>query len=294
MAEAMNHAVGACPDLESIAAYLDGRVTDRERARITEHLAACEDCYFVFSEAAQTHVSPAPKRATGPRSRFAQLATPKVAWSSAGAALATAACVWLLVGSGVMRPRSASPELRALVAAVGNERTIEARLSGGFAYGPLRGAVRAGAPAPRAISPDLRIAAARSEKALVANRTAQALHALGVASLLMGEIDRAVPLLEQAVDQPSPDARMLSDLSAAYLARAARDNRQQDVAKALAAADRTVAIDRILPEALFNRAVALERLSLVAEARAAWNGYLKIDDQSGWAAEARSHLSALR
>ena len=45
------------PDLESIAAYLDGRVTDRARARITEHLASCEDCYAIFRESAQTQLS---------------------------------------------------------------------------------------------------------------------------------------------------------------------------------------------------------------------------------------------
>jgi tetratricopeptide (TPR) repeat protein len=140
----------------------------------------------------------------------------------------------------------------------------------------------------------VRIIAARSEKALAANRTPQTLHTFGVANLIMGEIDRAVPLLEQAVNQQSPDARMLNDLSSAYLARAARDKSQQDAAKALAAVGRALAIEPMLSEAVFNRALALERLGLVDEARTAWNEYLKIDDQSGWAEEAGSHLNAPR
>ena len=291
----MKRVVGECPDLESMAAYLDGRLSDRERARITEHLAACEDCYFVFSESAQTRVATEATPKRDARTWREWLATPKRTWAAVGGALATAACVWLLVAAGDVLPwRSGRPDLQALVAAVGTDRPIEARLIGGFAYGPMRGTVRAGAPTPRAVSPDVRIAVARNEKSLAGVGTPEALHALGVASLIVGDLDRAIPMIERSVDQPSPDARFVSDLAAAYLSRAGRDNRSQDLVKALAAADRAVAVDSALAEALFNRALALERLSLVDEARAAWTDYLKVDDQSGWANEARAHLSALR
>jgi tetratricopeptide (TPR) repeat protein len=128
----------------------------------------------------------------------------------------------------------------------------------------------------------------------MARRTPEALQLLGVAYLVTGEIDRAIPLLEQAVEGQAPHARMLSDLAAAYLVRATRDNRQQDLAKALAAADRAVKADPSLAEALFNRALALERLTLVDEAREAWEEYLRVDDQSGWTTEARTHLQALK
>jgi anti-sigma factor RsiW len=49
--------VDACPDLETLAGYLDGRLTERERADIAAHVAGCETCYFVFTEAAQTRAS---------------------------------------------------------------------------------------------------------------------------------------------------------------------------------------------------------------------------------------------
>src|SRR5262249_29513308 len=58
-------------------------------------------------------------------------------------------------------------------------------------------------------------------------------------------------------------------------------------------ADRAVKRDRRLAEAWFNRAYALERLSLVDQARQAWQDYLKIDNQSGWATEAREHIRAV-
>ena len=146
MAEATRRA-GECPDLEAIAAYLDDRLSAAERARVANHLTACEDCYFVFSEAAQVRSVAGSKSAASDQSWRAWLATPKVAWSTAGAALATAASVWLIVAyGGLMGGRhSQPPELQALVAAVGAERTIESRLTGGFQYGPLPGTVRAGA-----------------------------------------------------------------------------------------------------------------------------------------------------
>src|SRR5206468_9337074 len=105
-----------------------------------------------------------------------------------------------------------------------------------------------------------------------------------------GDISRAVPVLEDAADKSSFDARILSDLSAAYLARAAHDNQAQNLARALAAADRAVKADSTLAEASFNRALALERLGHQEEARPAWQTYLQIDNTSVWANEARSHL----
>ena len=282
------HDAGECPDLETIAAYVDGRLGPGERGRIAAHLAGCPDCYFVFSEAAQTHVT---KNAVEPdrRTGTAWWKRPRVAWPAA-AALATAASVWIAVGTLF---RAAQPELQALVAAVGTDRTIEGRLTGGFAYGPVRGVVRAGEPSAVTVSPDVRIAAAQIEKDAAANRTPRTLHALGTAYLLQGDTGRAVDTLEQVADATKNDARVLSDLSAAYLAQAVRGSEPQDFAKALTAAERATRADPKLPEAWFNRAYALERLSLADQAKQGWQDYLKVDATSGWADEARRRLKAL-
>lgn len=45
--------VQTCPSLEDIAAFLDGRVTAEERARLIRHLADCPTCLEVFAGAAQ-------------------------------------------------------------------------------------------------------------------------------------------------------------------------------------------------------------------------------------------------
>jgi tetratricopeptide (TPR) repeat protein len=291
-AEALTHRLEPCPDAETLAAYLDGRLAQDERERVTQHVADCDDCYFVVTEAAQMPSTAAQLEPEPVRLRRRWWASQPVVWSSSvGGALATAAMVWVAVGGGWLRLSSDSAALRSLVAAVGSERTVEARLTGGFEYGPLRGPVRSGDVS--VVSPDVRISAARVEKEEIGRRTPHALRRLGLAYLVTGDIARAVNALEAAADHASPDPLVLSDLSAAYITRAMRTNQPQDFTKALAAADRAVKADSKMAEAWFNRAYALERLSL-PEARDAWVDYLKVDDQSGWADEARQHLRSLR
>lgn len=288
----MRHA-GECPDLESIAAYLDNRLSAHERARMTEHLASCEECYAVFREAAQTDMSGVVADIDASREGRPRWRGRTVAWSSAAAGLATAAAVWLVVGTGVIPWRPADREMRALVAAVGTDRPIEARLTGGFAYGALRGALRGAEPESATVSPDVRIAAAQIEKDAAASRTVRTLNALGIASLVVGDVNRGVLALEEAADVPYADAQVLTNLSAAYLARATRNNQPQDFARALTMADRAVKSDPRLAEAWFNRACALRHLSLADQERQAWQDYLKVDDRSGWAGEARTRLKEI-
>ncbi len=235
---AMKPTVDICPDLETLAAYLDGRLTERERAAVAEHLAGCESCYFVFTEAAQTRPSqqtqthpskfpqglsgglPEAEQQTAKNARWTWLATPRMAWSSA-VGLAAAASLALAVGAGVIPWRSESSELRALVAAVGTDRTIEPRLTG-FGYGPLRGAFRGRDPVAPALTPEVRIAAANVERRELGRRTPRALRTLALAYIVSHDIDRAIAVLEGAAEQSSSDAPMLSDLAAAYLVRATR------------------------------------------------------------------------
>jgi tetratricopeptide (TPR) repeat protein len=292
----MRTSVDACPELEVIAAYLDGRLSERERAQVAAHVAGCETCYFVFTEAAQVRASNAPRQAvqhptagpTGSRWHW----SPKIVWPSTAALAAAAALV--LVATGVIPTRPAgSQELHALVAAVGSDRMFEPRLTGGFTYGPVRGAVRGSERSSETISPDVRIVAAQIEKQLSGKRSIQALRALAVAHLMTGNVARAVPVLEEAASQPGASADVLSDLCAAYLVRAERDGQPQDVARALTMADRAIALNPSLAEARFNRAYALERLSLRDAAKRAWAEYMQLDVQSGWAVEARLHFQQL-
>lgn len=49
----MNAVSDTCPSLEDIAAFLDGKLSEEDRSRVVAHLADCEACYDVFSDAAR-------------------------------------------------------------------------------------------------------------------------------------------------------------------------------------------------------------------------------------------------
>ena len=266
---------GTCPSLETIGAFVDGRFKDREREVIADHLASCETCYFVFSEAARTRVVPQPD--------VVQFTPRRMTWRIA-AGLAAAATIVLAVN--VFGPFGTNGDERALTAlanAVGTARTFEPRLTGGFVYAPVRGPVR-GSNDGATLSPDVRIAIAEIEKQYAARPIA------ATAAMVAGEPKRAISILEAASQQDPANARILSDLSAAYLVLAERNQSNTDAGRGLATANRALEIDRLMPEALFNRALALQMLGMNDDARTAWQSYLTIDDRSGWADEARARL----
>jgi len=272
---------GTCPSLETIGAFVDGRFKDREREVIADHLASCETCYFVFSEAARMRVGAQPQAEVVPF-------TPRrMTWRIA-AGLAAAATIVLAVN--VFGPFGTNGDERALTAlvnAVGTARTFDPRLTGGFVYAPVRGPVR-GSNDAASLTPDVRIAIAEIEKQYAARPIA------ATAAIVAGDPDRAISILEAASQQNPTSATILSDLSAAHLVLAERNNNSQiDAGRGLATANRALEIDRLMPEALFNRALALQMLGMADDARTAWQSYLTIDDRSGWADEARARLRIL-
>jgi tetratricopeptide (TPR) repeat protein len=201
--------------------------------------------------------------------------------------LAAAAVIVLAVN--VWSPFGASGDERALatlVTSVGTARTFEPRLTGGFAYAPVRGIVR-GSDATANLSPEVRITIAEIEKQFPDQPVA------GAAAIVAGEPGRAISILETASRNDPNDPRILSDLSAAYLVRADRLNSKADASQALAMANRALELDRLMPEAMFNRALALQLSGATDDARTAWQAYLTIDGRSGWAEEARTRLRIL-
>jgi len=137
------------------------------------------------------------------------------------------------------------------------------------------------------------IAAATIEKQAAGRDTPDDEDLLGLAYLARGDYNKAIAALEGAVQQ-APDNHVLqTDLSAAYLARASRNGRAEDLRRALTAAERAVRARPASAEAAFNRALALEALHLTEEARAAWDAYLQMDGTSDWAREAGRRRSAL-
>lgn len=95
---------GGHTEPEALAAFLEGALPAGERQRTVAHLAECEDCYELFADAARFL---AEERALSPEARSADLLRPpNHRWrrlSVAGAALAAAAVIALLVASPARR-----------------------------------------------------------------------------------------------------------------------------------------------------------------------------------------------
>ena len=119
---------------------------------------------------------------------------------------------------------------------------------------------------------------------------------LALVKMMRRQHSQAVELLERAVDRAPADAILWSDLAVARLAvaeKTATPGRALSLLGALAADERALALAPGCEEALFNRALIVHRLHLVALARAAWYRYLTSDPGSRWAEEARRALAAL-
>jgi CHAT domain-containing protein len=191
------------------------------------------------------------------------------------------------VGAGPFRVPTPHEQL---VAAVGMSRPVLARFTGGFSHGIRREPNRS-TTARTQLEYAVLAAAARAKADALRQTTPDRLHVLGVAEVITGDIDAAIPHLEQGVAEAPGDVRFQNDLAAAYLARAEEFDRAADYPLALAAAERALAIDADHPEATFNRALALEGLALTGSTGRAWSRFLELDSRSPWAAEARARAA---
>ncbi|HYR28823.1 MAG TPA: CHAT domain-containing protein [Thermoanaerobaculia bacterium] len=260
-------------DAETLAAFAEGTVKRQEIPAVLAHLDGCRDCRESLQAA---------------NDELASTSQPRK-WWLIGAVAATVAAA-LAVVFGVFRPDA--PDARLVELAPRSARIVEPRLSGGFAYAPYRGPLRAGEGSVEAER--LKLAGVAGELVENADRTKspEAQRAAGVALLLVADPASAMARLREAATSAN-DARSWNDLAAATYAAAVAENRASLYPEALAAADRALRIDADFAEALFNRALILERLGLADQAREAWERYLRADSSSPWAAEARERLGKL-
>lgn len=296
------------PSDETLAAYIDGRLDPETRARVVEHLTACDECYSIFVAANEWKREQREKTHEG----GAEIVRPRFGtrpWFAV-AAIAAAAVIGIVFG-GPLRDWftrysfNHRTGLAAVVSAANGEmdaRPFETRVSGGFAYKPAARITR-GASSGAGENYKLQAAAADVRKEAERHPTVQNRHALGITEMMLGDAGAAVTALEAALTMESGqqdvraaiaasrNARLLSDLAAAYYARGRRSASAADLSAAMACADRAFALGDRSPEALWNRALAHEAAG--AGASAAWKDYLAADAQSPWAEEARGR-AALR
>ena len=266
-------------DPATIAALVDGTLDPAARAAAEAHLAACADCREVWVETSEilsaSHGVTGAPRVTSRR------------WIYGAAGLAAAAAIAVAVLSPALFNRGDRPELRELVEAVGTNRRTEGRLTGGFQWGPVPSVTR-GPSSDQA--PAVERAIAQATRGRPKTTDPKIIAASGIGALVTGQVDNAIEELTGALRIDDRNAFVWSDLASAYVERARLTGKAAPAADALRAADRALTLSPDLPEARFNRALALSYLDRRDEARAAWTAYLQRDSNSPWADEARARL----
>lgn len=279
-----------CPDPEVLAAFVAGSLTEDELQMTVEHLRSCERCQIIVAEVARTDREerevrppvPFPARTVRRSSR----ATP---WWLAAAAAALIGVVYVAVEH---RPSRTASGIQTLVAATPSDgRYIEPRLAGGFPWAPLRNVPRGG---PEMVPGQMKLVGAAGEvlEKTANDPSAEGRHAAALAHLVAGRSAEASDLLVKAAKEKS-DPAIWSDLAAARYTAALETDNPHLLAEALTAADAALRIRSAFPEALFNRALIVERLGLREQAGSAWRKYLAVDSTSPWAREAEKHLAGL-
>lgn len=141
------------------------------------------------------------------------------------------------------------------------------------------------------------IALGKFSEAQAKKETAQNFRGLGLAYLANEQYDDAVKHLEEANKTDITNPEIMNDLGVAYLQQAEHfsENEQGKKLEKLSFAVEYFA--RALkekngkyPEALFNKAIALSEIPMLENASVTLNDYLKIDNTSKWAGEARELL----
>jgi hypothetical protein len=285
---------GSSCSLNALAQYVDRTLPAGEHAEMERHLVGCADCREIVAEAVLFGAAePDDALANGAESTEDASRSHRPSWGAVGAAaLAAAATIVIVLRLVGVESGQKAPDLSPLVVAATAHptRLIEGRLAG-FPYRPAplrtRDSVAASVP------PTVGDAAAAIERA-AASRGASSDLARGVAQVAVGELDGAVTALRRAAARAPGDAPVQSDLAAALIARAQSTGAQEDAQAALDACEHALAASRDMPEALFNKALALEALGRTDSAARAWEEYLRVDSQSEWANEARSRMESFR
>jgi len=194
---------------------------------------------------------------------------------------------WL--GMRLLRPPSAE---QLLARAYTEHRTLEVRIPGAT-YAPMRVERAAGGSSLDKSPSLLRLSVDRDNLQKNPNDPAW-LQAKPRADLLEGNYESAIKSLQRALETKPEDPPLLTDLGSAYFVRAEAADRAIDYGNAVESLSKALAKSPDDPVALFNRALACERMFLYTQAIDDWQRYLRVDPQGDWANDARSNLDRVK
>lgn len=285
----MNGSANDCPGPAVLAMFVEGTLPHDRMGEVVRHLSLCAACRLVVERVAELNAQESETEAgEEPVHRMPSR------WLAAAALIACVLAATPLVHRRFVLQKWRG-EIAALAAALPrDQRFVEPRLTGGFAWAPFYGPPRQASGAHSSAEVLAAAAAARVLRRVANESSAAALHAKSVALVIAGQTSEAVTTLEALAGTRPRDAALASDLAAALYADAERRRDRAELVRSVAAADRAMVENPELTEARFNRALALERLGERARAAAAWQDYLRHDPHSRWASEAEMRLRALQ
>jgi CHAT domain-containing protein len=262
-----------------VGAFLAGYLSEEDAEAFEKHFFECNRCWAEVKAGEEIRAARTKLVAAGPDSGRRSAATWRILAIAAALMAATLGSLLLVRNSRTPLENSRTLLEEVTIAAAQMPRRVEARLTLKTPYAPLRRGPQDQPKRSRLVDV--------LEDAENARASAENARALGLAKLLLGDFSGAVSTLESASETYKHDAKVWSDLSAAYLARAdSPDAKPDDRDRALSAATEAVNHDGSLPEAWFNKGLADEGLGLTENAKEDWRRYLELDKSSDWAAEA--------
>ncbi len=120
------------------------------------------------------------------------------------------------------------------------------------------------------------------------------LQAQGRADLLEWNFESAIKTFRRAREFLPDSPSLLIDLATAYFERAQAEGRPIDYGQAIELLGRAIDTNPDDQIALFDRAIACERVHFNGQAVVDWEHYLRVDPYGSWAREAQQRLGALQ
>ena len=178
------------------------------------------------------------------------------------------------------------------------QRPVESRTTANFDYAPF--SVTRGNAFPISDEKAQRRAELLLSEAAKNPSNIQAHHSLGLLYLADKKYDKALDEFNFALKLAPNNPKLHSDAGAALLEKAKQaetekkfDEAGENFPLALKSVNRALELDNSLLEALFNKALILQKMQITNQAREAWEKYLEKDSASPWAEEARKNLRML-
>lgn len=201
-----------------------------------------------------------------------------------------------------LRESEVERSLIALNAAYSQQRPTESRITQ-FNYAPFV-TKRSGADTQNVNEPERQRAELILLEALSKDPDAEVRHGLGKVYLAKNDPDRAIEQFEAALKNDPNNAQIYADLGAAWLEKGKTKldrtapkpetgKGMEELGRSLEYLNKALEIDTTSLEALFNRALAEQNLTLFDQAEQDWREYLKRDSTSPWSEEARKYLKLL-